>query len=93
MYSDRIKKIREALDLSVAKLSKKINIPVRTITSYELDGRTPSLDFLAQLCKELNISSEWFLFGKGEMFNAPQFEDVKGEILKEVEKMLKERGL
>ena len=69
MYAQRIKQIRTELNLSVSKLSKKINIPERTIVSYESEGRTPSIDFLAQLCKELNINPNWFLFGEGEIFN------------------------
>lgn len=69
MYAERIKQIRTELELSVSKLSRKINIPERTIVSYESEGRTPSLDFLAQLCKELNVNPEWFLFGEGEIFN------------------------
>lgn len=95
MYSEKIKQIRQTLNLSVAKLSRKIGIAERTIVSYEHEGRTPSLDFLAQICKSFNINPSWFLFGEGEMFkkDVPQFEQVKGELLAEVRQMLKEEGL
>lgn len=93
MYQERIKQIRQELELSVAKLSKKIGIPERTITSYERNERVPSLEFLATLCRTFNINANWFLTGKGEMFNAPQFEQVQGELAIEVRKILREEGL
>lgn len=66
-YSDKIKEIRKVSGLSVPKLAERINIPARTIVSYET-GRTPSLDFLTQLCNEMNVNANWFISGKGEMF-------------------------
>lgn len=95
MYSERIKKVRETLSISVAKLSKKIGIAERTIVSYESEGRTPSLDFLARLCKELNVNPSWFLFEKGEMFcsDARQDEQLEKLVAQIVDKKMKERGL
>lgn len=98
MYSNRIKEIRKKLNLSVAKMAEKIKIPTRTITGYERNERTPSVEFVAQCCTILNINANWFLTGKGEMFLteqefATQYENVKNDILKEVRKMFKEKGL
>lgn len=93
MYSDNLKKLRENLDISVAKMAKRLDMSARTLTSYERGECTPSVEFLARLYKILNVNTNWFVSGQGNMFNAPQFEDVKSEILNEVEKMLKERGL
>ena len=92
MYSVRIKKIRETLNLSVAKLSKKIGIAERTIVSYESEGRTPSLDFLAQLCKILEINPSWFLFGNGEMFNK-QPSASNDELEQKVVEVMKKYGV
>ena len=93
MYQERIKKIRSKLKLSVAKMAEKMGIPSRTFVSYESDGRTPSLEFLAQLCKTFNVNANWFITGDGMMFNAPKFEQVKGELALEVRKILREEGL
>lgn len=98
MYSERIKQIRQTLDLSVAKLSKKIGIAERTIVSYEYEGRTPSLDFLVQMCKKLNINPSWFLFGEGKMFKndvtqIEQIKQIKKELLLELRQMLKDEGM
>lgn len=93
MYANRIKEIRKKLNLSVAKMAEKIKIPSRTITGYERNERTPSVEFVAQCCTILNINANWFLTGKGEMFNAPQYEDVKDEILNEVNQVLVKYGI
>ena len=95
MYAERIKEIRQALNLSVAKMAEKIDIPQRTITGYERGERKPSIDFLAQSCKILNVDMNWFVTGEGKIFkkNVPQFEQVKEELLSEVRQMLKEEGL
>lgn len=68
MYTKKIKEIRAALNLSVAKLAEKIDIPARTITSYEQGERTPSIEFLTQLCIILGVDANYFLLGKGQMF-------------------------
>lgn len=93
MYSERIKAVRNKLDLSVAKLSKKINIPERTIVSYEKEGRTPSLDFLAQICVTFDINPSWFLFGKGEMFNKQQLSASNDELEQKVVEVMKKYGV
>lgn len=74
MYVSKIKEIRKKLGLSVPKLAERINIPARTIVSYE-SGRTPSLEFLAQLCTVYDINANWFITGQGEMF----IKDIKEE--------------
>lgn len=95
MYSEQIREIRSKLNLSVAKMSEKINIPQRTITGYERGERNPSIEFLAQICNILNVNINWFLTNEGEMFkkDVPRFEQVKGELLGEVRQMLKDEGL
>ena len=93
MYRERIKKIRSELKLSVAKMADEMNIPSRTFVSYESDGRTPSLEFLTQLCKTFNVNANWFVTGDGMMFNAPEFEQVKDELAQQVRQILREEGL
>ena len=91
MYAERIKQIRQALNLSVAKLAQKINIPPRTITGYERKERTPSIEFAAQCCTILNINANWFLTGKGEMFNRNEI-NTNPDLRNEVLKILKDEG-
>ena len=91
MYQERIKQIRQELELSVAKLSKKIGIPERTITSYERNERVPSLEFLATLCRTFDINANWFLTGEGEMFRQKPFE--QDELEQKVVEVMKKYGV
>ena len=93
MYQERIKTLRSKLNLSVAKLADKIGIPARTITGYERGERMPSIEFLANLSTILNVNANWFLTGKGEMLNPPEFEQVQNDLAQEVRRILKEEGL
>lgn len=93
MFSENLKKIRQHLGLSVAKFADKLDIPQRTLTTYERGERTPSWKLFTQLYQKLNINLNWFVSGKGKMFNAPQYEDVKDEILNEVNQVLVKYGI
>ena len=94
MYSENLKKIRKELDLSVVKLSEKIEVSANTISAYERGIRCPSLDFGLQLYKKLNININWFITGEGEMFNGEK--SVNNDFCKEIEqifiKVLEQRG-
>lgn len=70
MIAENIKKIRQELHLSVAKLSDKLNMPAITLTNYERKERTPSANLFIQLHKNLNINLNWFVSGQGDMFNS-----------------------
>mgnify|MGYP000782226452 CR=1 FL=1 len=93
MYKQRIKEIRSKLNLSVAKMADKIQIPARTITGYERGERTPSIEFVTQCCTILNVNANWFLTGEGEMFIPPKFEQVRSDLALEIRKVLREEGL
>ena len=89
MYKEKIKQIRTELKLSAAKMSEKMGVPVRTFVSYENDGRTPSLEFLAQLCKTFNVNANWFLFDYGKMFITRPFKDIDDDVLEVVKNIVK----
>lgn len=93
MYGERIKQIRSKLDISVAKMAAKIDIPERTIAGYEREERLPSIEFAARLSTILNVNGDWFLTGKGEMFKAAEFAQAQRKLAYEVAKILKEEGL
>ncbi len=95
MYAQKIKQIRTELNLSVAKLAEKINIPQRTVSAYERNERTPSIEFLAQMCNILDVNANWFLIDKGDMFNpkTSELRQFKDELLSEVRVMLKKEGI
>lgn len=69
MFTQNLKKIRQELGLSIAKFAEKIDIPARTLTTYERAERTPSLKLFTQLCTNANVNINWLVSGNGEMFN------------------------
>lgn len=64
----RIKEIKLVLHLTSIELANKLDIPVRTIGSYERAEAQPSPKFLTALYEQLNIDVNWLLSGKGNMF-------------------------
>lgn len=66
--SNRIKEIKKVLDITTNELAEKINISPRTLGGYERNERKISVEFASRLSKFLNISTDWLINGKGEMF-------------------------
>ena len=66
--TQRLKKARLDAGLSQLELANKLGIPVRTYRSYEHGERALSTSMLLDICKVLNISSD-YLLGR-----SPQYE-------------------
>lgn len=64
----RIKEIKLTLRLTSSELADKLDIPARTIGSYERAEAQPSQKFLTALYENLSININWLLSGKGNMF-------------------------
>jgi len=93
MFAEKIKQIRKALNIkSVNELAEQIDIPYRTIESYEA-GREPSIKFLTRMCGKYNLNANWFISGKGEMFNIAQNEPNNDELAQRVRQILREEGV
>lgn len=93
MYAENLKKIRSELRYSREELANILGIPERTLSGYERNERTPSIDIATRLCVNLNVNINWFVTGQGEMFNAPKYDDVKDDLKLKVLDILKEQGL
>jgi transcriptional regulator with XRE-family HTH domain len=89
----RLKKIRKMLELSQDTLGAKLNVSKQYISNLEADRNLLNNEKLVSLLIDFNVNLNYLLGGIGEPFNPAQFEDVKDEILKEVEEMLKRRGI
>ncbi len=70
----RIKEIRKNLNLTSAELAIKLDIPVRTIGSYEREEAQPGPKFLSALIEKCHINVNWLLSGKGNMFISKKME-------------------
>ncbi len=66
--SQRIKKLRRALDLTQQGFADRIGMKRNTVASYEIERNGPSNSVISLICKEFNVSETWLRTGKGEMF-------------------------
>lgn len=89
----RLKKIRQIKKLTQQALGDLINVSKQAVANVESGHSNPSLDFISKLIENLNINSNWLITGKGEMFNPLKYEEIKDEIIAQVQKMLNERGV
>lgn len=66
---ERLRKIRELVGLSQTEFAEKLGLIFSTISKYERGVVKPSSDFLANIGQTFNVNLNWFLTGKGEIFN------------------------
>ena len=92
MVAENLKKIRQELGLSVAKFADKLEMSASTLTGYERNERTPSVNLFTQLYKKANVNLNWFISGEGQMFNPP-IEQVEKKLTQIVDERLKKYGL
>lgn len=93
MFAKNLKKVRQALGLSVVKFADKLEMSASTLTGYERGERTPSWNLFTQLYIKANVNMNWFISGDGEMFNPPQFEQVKDDLVLRVREILRSEGV
>ena len=89
----RLKKIRKELKLSQEEFGKKIGLTRAAIAAVEADNNKFSNDVLCKLILTFDVNVNYLLVGKGNIFNAPEFEQVKDELAQQVRKILREEGL
>lgn len=93
-FTERLKQVFAGA--SMADIARRINVPHATIRNY-FQGRLPAPDVLIKLADETNVSINWLLTGKGEMYVAGGRPIDLGEILEEriaaiVDRKLAERA-
>ena len=64
----RIKELKISLRVTSGALAQVLEIPVRTIGSYEREEAQPSPKFIAALIEKYNVNANWLLTGNGNMF-------------------------
>lgn len=67
---DRIKEIRDALDLSQADFAAKIGVAQTTVAGYEAGVRVPRNNIVMLICREFGVNEKWLRTGEGEMFSS-----------------------
>lgn len=66
---ERIKVIRNALNLTQSDFGQKLGIARNTIASYEIGRREPMEQTLKSICREFNVEYIWLTEGIGEIFS------------------------
>lgn len=64
MFSTQLKKARQLRKLSCRELAEKSGVSFDSISKYELDKRTPSIDAVIDLAKALDVSLEYLAGGE-----------------------------
>ena len=64
----RIKELRAELHLTAGEIASGLDIPVRTIGSYEREEAQPGAKFFSALIDKYHVNVNWILTGKGNMF-------------------------
>lgn len=67
----RLKQIRITLKLSIREFSKQFYTSHSLYGEVELGHREPNDRMIQLISSRFNVSKEWILSGKGEMFTAP----------------------
>lgn len=61
MYGERIKELREELQLSQMKLAKRTGITQSAIARYELEITEPRVSEIIKLCNFFNCTSDYII--------------------------------
>lgn len=76
---DRIKKIRQELDLTQQEFAERIGIKRNTIANYETGRNDPVDSVISLICREFDVCEEWLRTGEGEMFK-PKPSDILDQL-------------
>lgn len=73
--NDRIKKVRNSLNLSQIEFAKRLGVTQPSLSDIE-KGKTENIDGrnIKIICSEFNVNEDWLRTGKGTMFNEANLE-------------------
>lgn len=93
MIAENLQKLRKTLTFGQKEFAVKLGINPLTYANYERSERKPPYEMLVKLSDDFDVNLNWLINNKGEMFNAPKFEQVQSNLALEVRKILREEGL
>lgn len=64
----RLKELRKTLNLTQKELADQLHIKRTNIGNYETGVSSPTDSVIALICREFNVSEDWFRNGIGDMF-------------------------
>ena len=66
--NERLKQIREELNMSQAKFGKELNLSQNHISALEHGTRDITRRIVNNICDRFKINQEWLLYGIGEKY-------------------------
>lgn len=63
--NERLKALRNKLNLTQEEFGKKIGSARNTIANYEMGNRTPSNAIITSICREFGVNEVWLRTGDG----------------------------
>lgn len=68
--SNRLKLLRNTLNLTQQEFADKIGMKQNTIAQYEIGRTIPSNAITISICREFNVNEEWLCNGTGKIFKS-----------------------
>ena len=59
LLSTRIKELRTSMGLTQKEFAELINVSTVSVSSYETEAKTPSLDMVLNIAQKCNVSLDW----------------------------------
>lgn len=72
--NERIKELRDVLELSQEALGSRVGVTRGAISRIENGTNSVTAAMVLSLCREFNVNEDWLRNGSGDMFN-PMSED------------------
>jgi transcriptional regulator with XRE-family HTH domain len=67
---ERVRKIRESINMSQLEFAQLFDLSQRTISNWESGRNEPPFIFFQKMVKNYSVNSNWLLTGDGEMFDS-----------------------
>lgn len=93
--SKKIKEVRVVKGLTQVSLGEIIKLTKQAVSNVENETSSPSIDFLYNLAKELNVNLNWLIADIGEPFinYSENSKEVRDKLLKDFETVLRNHGI
>lgn len=82
--NERIKRIRNSLNISQTDFAKKLSISRSAVCKMESGENYPSEQTIKLICREFSVNEDWLRTGNGEMFVPSKKDDLISSMLGDV---------
>jgi len=80
--SQKLKRIRQALNLKQKEMAEKLGVSLRAYQHWEYGDREIPLWAIRKLIGDLRVNPEWLFLDRGDMFFSKEYEKWQEDVLK-----------